>query len=230
MKTRIYLVAAVMALMLTAGAGSAMASMTYSLTTDNCSGGCNPGAPGTSMGTVVLAQNTAVNPTGDVGVTITLVSPLKFVNTGLDDVIDFNLTGSPTITVDNFTNTNFKLDSGTAGSHHFDGFGSFQYAIGLLASLGSGAGSAQPSPLSFDVHASGLTEGSFTTNTTDWFFGVDVINTTTGRTGPIGSDNGSGGTLSGGGAPVPEPASILLLGSVFLGLTTILRKKSQRSA
>src|SRR6266481_2038654 len=79
MKMRTYGGMAMMALMLTAGAGSAMADLTYNLTVDNCTGGCQPGAPGTSMGTVLLHQN-GVN---DVRVTVTLVAPLKFVNTGL---------------------------------------------------------------------------------------------------------------------------------------------------
>jgi hypothetical protein len=223
MKIQMLGVAAVTVLLLTLGAGDARADLLYNLNVDNCTGGCNPGAPGTSMGTVTLHDVVA----GNVLVTVSLVSPLKFVNSGLDDVIDFNITGSPTITVDGFTNNNFELNSGTAGSHHFDGFGNFQYSIGFVPAVGSGAGSAQASPLSFNVHASGLTAASFTTNSTGWFFGVDVINTITGRTGPIGT--GSGGTLSTGGGEVPEPASIVLLGTLVLGFTAIRRKMACRA-
>lgn len=224
MKKQLFGIAAGLALMLTAGANSAKADIILQLTQDNCTGGCNPGAPGTSMGTVTL--HTVA--TGNVMVSISLVSPLKFVNSGLQDVIDFNLTGGPTITVDNISNPNFKLDgTGAAGSNHFDGFGTFQYALGLLPALGSGAGSAQNSPLSFNVHAAGITETSFSKNATGWFFGVDVINTTTGRTGPIGT--GSGGTLTTEGGQVPEPSSIILLGTIFVGVTTLRRRKAQRS-
>lgn len=209
--------------MLTAGANSAKADIILQLTQDNCTGGCNPGAPGTSMGSVTLHTLSS----GNVMVTIALVSPLKFVNTGLNDVIDFNLTGGPTISVDTFSNTNFKLDgTGTAGSNHFDGFGTFQYAIGLPGQ-GSGAGSQQSSPLSFVVHSAGITETSFSKNAGGWYFGVDVINTTTGRTGPIGT--GSGGTLTTEGGQVPEPSSIILLGTIFVGVTTLRRRKAQRS-
>jgi len=222
MKKQIFGIAAALALMLTAGANSAKADIILQLTQDNCTGGCNP-TPGTSMGTVTL--HTVA--TGNVLVTIALVSPLKFVNTGLQDVIDFNLTGGPTISVDGLTNANFHLNSTTAGSNHFDGFGTFQYSLGLLAALGSGAGSQQPSPLSFNVHSAGITETSFSRNATGWYFGVDVINTTTGRTGPIGT--GSGGTLTTEGGQVPEPSSIILLGTIFVGVTTLRRRKAQRS-
>jgi hypothetical protein len=220
MKTRISLVVTVLALLLTVGAGSAMADITYNLTVDNCTGGCLTGVVGTS--TVLLHQNG----TGDVRVTVTLASPLMFVNTGLVETIDFNL-GSITsgVTAVNFTNANFSLDSGNAGSNHFDGFGNFQYAIAL--NTAQGAGGAQSSPLSFDIKATGLTESSFTTNATGWFFGVDVYNPTRNTTGPIGT--GSNGVLSGGGSNVPEPGSIVLLSTVFLSLMTIMRKRAQRT-
>jgi hypothetical protein len=171
------------------------------------------------MGTILLHQNGA----GDVKVTVSLVSPpLKFVNTGLDSVIDFNITGSPTITVDHISNSIFQLTGGgVAGAHHFDGFGDFEYALDIVG-LGQGAGSAQSSPLSFDVHAAGLLESSFTGSSKGTFWGVDVINTSTGRTGPIGTgDSGTVTTTS----SVPEPASIFLFGTLAVGIASFCRKK-----
>src|SRR6185503_19446168 len=73
------------------------------LTVDHCSGGCNPGAPGTSMGTVTVTQNG----TNDVLFTVDLVSPLKFVNTGLQNTFDFNIKGTPTISLVSPSNSNF---------------------------------------------------------------------------------------------------------------------------
>ena len=70
---------------------AAQASTIYQLTVDNCTGGCNPGAPGTTMGSVTLTQNGA----NSVDVTVSLVSPLEFVNTGLHETIDFNLSFKP---------------------------------------------------------------------------------------------------------------------------------------
>lgn len=218
MRTRIYGAAAVMALMLTAGASSAMATITYNLTTDNCTGGCLPGVVGTS--TVAV---TTLGGGNGVSVVITLASPLRFVNTGLQETIDFNLSTANTLTADNFSNANFAL-SPTVGGNHFDGFGNFVYAIVL--NTAQGAGGSQASPLTFQLHQTGLTEASFLANSQGWFWGVDVYNPTRNTTGPIGA--GSNGVLSGGGNPVPEPGSIVLLSTVFLGLTTVIRKRSQR--
>jgi hypothetical protein len=219
MKTRICGVSAVMALMLTAGASSARATITYNLTTDNCTGSCLTGV----VGTATVAVTTLGGGNG-VSVLITLPAPLSFVNTGLQETIDFNLGTANTLTADNFSNAHFSLSS-TVGGNHFDGFGNFVYAIKM--DTAQGAGGAQPSPLSFQLHQTGLTETSFLANSQNWFWGVDVYNSTRNTTGPIGA--GSGGVLSGGGNPVPEPGSIVLLSTVFLGLTAVMRKRAQRS-
>jgi len=212
-RRRFYGAVAAVALMLTTAAGNAKADITYQLTTDHCTGGCNPNPPN-SMGTVLLHQNG----TGDVLVTVDLVSPLEFVNTGLQNTIDFNLGNILTgVTADNFSNANFSLESGTAGSDHFDGFGNFQYSI--LQNTKQGAGSAQTSPLSFDLHATGLTESSFTTDTLGWVFGVDVYNPTLNTTGPIGA----------GPSTVPEPTTISLFGSLA-GLVAIVIRSRKRAS
>ncbi len=185
---------------------------TFQLTVDNCTGGCNPGTPGTSMGTVTLTQNG----TNDVQITITLVSPLEFVNTGIHETVDFNIVGTPTIALASTSNSNFSLTSTTAGSEHFDGFGYFEYALQL--SSGQGAGGAQASPLTFDITCTscGLTVASFETNGTgaNAFFGVDVYNPTLNTTGPIGT-----------GASVPDGGvTAMLLGGALVGLGALRTK------
>lgn len=198
--------------------GTAQADVTLQLTQDNCSGGCNPNPPN-SMGTVLLQTVT----TGEVEATITLVSPLEFVNTGLVDTIDFNLNGITTgVSANNFSDANFSLSSGTAGANHFDGFGDFQYAI--LLNTAQGAGGAQnASPLTFDVFATGLTENSFVGNnskTGNWFFGVDVYNPANGHTGPIGATMGT--------STVPEPKTVSLL-LILMTFAAILIRSRKRA-
>src|SRR6266567_1223232 len=213
-RKQFYGAVAAIALMLTAGGGNAKADIIYQLTTDHCTGGCNPNPPN-SMGMVVLHQNG----TGDVLVTVDLFAPLKFVNTGLQNTIDFNLGSIVTgVTADNFTNANFSLESGAAGSDHFDGFGDFQYSI--LLNTPQGVSGSQASPLSFDVHAAGLTESSFTTNAVGWVFGVDVYNPTLNNTGPIGGNTGT--------STVPEPTTISLFGSLA-GLVAVVIRSRKRA-
>jgi len=180
-----------------AAAGLMMASMAaahadvYQLTIDNCSGGCNPGAPGTSMGTITVTQTAAQLALNEVQIDVALVSPLMFINTGLHDTIDFNIIGTPTIALVSTSNTHFSLTSTTAGSLHFDGFGNFEYALQL--DTAQGAGGAQPSPESFVIGCVScgftLTPASFNTVGTgaSATFGVDVINPTLNTTGPIGT-------------------------------------------
>ncbi len=216
MQKKLFGAAAATVLLLTGASGTALAAISYDLTVDHCTGGCNPGAPGTSMGTVLLVQNG----TNDVRVTVTLVSPLRFVGTGLDANIDFNLAGILTgLTAINFTNAAFFLVSGTAGAHHFNGFGDFGFAIDKTGA--NGAGGSQPSPLAFDLVATGLTESSFVGNAGGFVFGVDVYNTVNGNTGPVatGDPNGVGPDS------VPEPSSVVLLSSLVVGLA-MLRKWS----
>ncbi|HEX4997636.1 MAG TPA: PEP-CTERM sorting domain-containing protein [Terriglobia bacterium] len=186
--------------------------MVYQLTVDNCTGGCNPGPPGTSMGTVTITDTVA----NTVTVQISLVAPLQFVNTGLQETVDFNLAGNPSITLT--PNGSWALASSTAGTNHFDGFGDFEYAI--TTGTSQGAGGALASPVTFTLTGAGLDSSDFEANANGFHIGVDVYNPTTGRTGPIGD---------GGGTVTPEPISLLSLGISALGLGLIVRKRSFRA-
>lgn len=193
----------------TASAGTYASTFTASsdFTIDHCTGGCNPGSPGTSMGTVQLGQNG----TGEVTVLVTLVSPLKFVNTGIGCTFCFNLSGSPTISVTDINIAAASLISTSAGSLHQDGFGDFEYGLQLSS---NGAGGSQTSPLEFNVSATGLTVADFNVLSSGGapsvVFSADVYNPTTGSTGPIGT---------------PEPTSVLLLGTALLFAGKLLKAK-----
>jgi hypothetical protein len=173
------------------------------------------------MGTVTVTDNGA----GTITVQVALVSPLEFVNTGLHETIDFNVVGTPTLDSFTTTNPNFALASTTAGSEHFDGFGSFEYAVSLTT--GQGGGNAVPSPETFTFHCAGCTAASLATmgSSANAFFGVDVFSNNLNG----GAGNGNTGPIGGGvpaGSPIPEPTTISLLGSILLFATNRLRKKT----
>jgi hypothetical protein len=73
------------------------------------------------------------------------------------------------------------------------------------------------SPVSFDVSAAGLTTASFNKGTSvGTTFVVDVFNPANGNTGPIRTNTRR---------TVPEPSSVLLLGSGVLALAAGLRRR-----
>jgi len=202
--------------------GSSIASAdTYQLTQDHCTSGCNPGSPGTSMGIITVQQNGA----NDVEITVDLLSQLELVNTGLQNTIDFNIVGAPTIALASVSNSKFSLSNTTAGLNHFDGFGSFEYSLQLNTS--QGAGGAVAGPLTFDITCAScnLMAADFNTTGThaNTTFGVDVYNKVNGNTGPIGA----------GSVSVPEPASAAILGvdllSALAGILLVRRYRARRT-
>ncbi len=168
--------------------------------------GCSP-----TCGTVDLAQDGA----GVVLVTVTLNSPGVFVETGMHQDFDFNLSG--TATIGNLS-TGFTADSANPGIFKQPGLGSFTDSIdcnvGISMACGSGGSISHTSTFSFTVSQAGLTPASFTANSDGNYFSADILNV---RTAAVGTTT----TTS-----VPEPGSVALLGVGVLGLLGFgLRRK-----
>jgi hypothetical protein len=175
----------------------------FNIDRDNGTGLCSVAA---SCGTVTVTGTSTLH------VVISMNSPFGVFSN--NDAFGFNVVGATAgVAMSNFSNANFN---GSGGSGNEDGWGSFTFRVDGPG--GSGAGSS----LSFDVTRTGTPftapsdiEAGATGGNGFTVFGLHVRNNTSGVTGFAGLDLSA----------VPEPGSILLLGTILLGVTFASRKR-----
>ena len=200
---------AALALMLAFAQGASANTKTFTLDQDACTGGCGA-AP---YGTVTLTEISAFQ----VDVMVTLVSPIKFVNTGAGSSLAFSFTPGIGITLSNMT-SGFAQDLTPKGINNT----TFTYGV-ECTSCGSGASNPNPGPLVFRVSAAvAISVSNFIANASGYFFSADVLGST-GNTGNVGTKAGQLTVTQ-----VPEPASMVLFGSALAGLAA-LRRRRRRS-
>jgi hypothetical protein len=223
MKRSLLVVMTVCAVALAASPAGAT-SLSFEFNVDHCTGTCGGGP----YGTVDVSQFSS----GDVLVDVTLdPDVLGWVGSGFPGSFGFNLVDpDPTIalTFDSPV-SGWHLLSTTAGSSQFDGFGDFEYV--LICDVCQGGSNPQDIALTFHVLAAGLTPENFleySTGNTKSYFVADLMGSNR-NTGPIGTsfcveDCGDAGQQ----AAVPEPTSLLLLGSGLVFAARTVRRRQRK--
>jgi hypothetical protein len=192
---------------LLAGAQPADA-LQFDLTVDHCTGGC--GIP--PFGTVTLSQNgTAVD------VTVQLNSPNWFIKTGAGDSQAFGFNANGVVVGDITVGAHTPTLAAAAGPFHMDGAGNFAFGINC-PTCGNGAPDAFNTNILF--HVVDATIADFGNA-----FAADIFsNNLNGLNG-----NGNTGVVSTGLSPVPEPSSLLLLGTSMVALRMVGRRLKRRA-
>jgi PEP-CTERM motif len=205
---RVALVVAAVTIGLAVAADPAQA-IVFNLTSDHCTGGCGPA--GTIFGTVTLTQNGTT-----VDVTVHLNAGFAFAKTGAVDDLAFKFNGAASgVTVDQTVpGQTLTFVTGT-----FDGDGTGHFTAGIsCGTCGGGLSTAFSNDIVF--HVANSTIAALTVANTSWnVFVADIGNTATGATGPIDATTPT---------TVPEPATLLLLGTGFAAAGVAARIRSRR--